>query len=151
MDTQTEPTAAATPLHILTACDIASGAVPTPRDATAIELTAAHRDLNCKGNGTEWYRMVWRDGSWQYFSGRRMPARGFRASERRVTLTGSAYEGEILCAHDRGGPVDVVRLVVCDPTGKTKHIPLEWTKCRDGLRIILPTGAHITLPNPRSK
>lgn len=148
--TETVPSVAPA-LHVLTACDVASGAVMTPGDATAIEVTAARRDLNCKGNGTEWYRMVWRDGSWQYFSDQRMPARGFRASDRKVTLTGSVYEGEIFCAHARGGPVDAVRLVVSDPTGKVKHLPLQWSKCRDGLRVILPTGTHVTLPDPRGK
>lgn len=137
------------------ACTIATGEARDP-SANAISVRAAHRDLNCKGRGTEWFRMVLRDGSFRYFSDERMPAGRFLASERHVTLHGDVYAGEIVIEHDRGGPVSQVWLAV-DPhpsptTGKVvKLIKIEWSKQRDGIRCILPTGASVTVANPRSK
>lgn len=142
------------PEVVRVACLIAAGEVRDP-SAPAISVVAAKRDLNSRGNGSEWHRMVYRDGTFTYFADGRMPTARYLASERRVTLRGDAYVGEIAVQHDRGGPVNAVWLVVGEhhnPAGERKLIiPLAWSKQRDGIRVILPTGTHITVPNPRSR
>lgn len=137
---------------IITACSIATGERTDPA-ATAIHVRAAKRDLNAKGNGPEWYRMVWRSGKWSYFSTNRMPAGKFLAAERRVTLYGDAYAGEILAEHPRGGEVTQMWLVTDPHPGENSDTvtlrKIDHVRQRDGLRVILPTGASITLPDPR--
>lgn len=163
MSTSTELTAVTTepvtsepslPEVVRVACLIAAGEVRDP-SATAISVVAAKRELNSRGNGSEWHRMVYRNGSFTYFANGRMPTARYLASERKVTLHGDAYAGEILVQHDRGGPVDAVWLVVGEhhnPTGERKLlVALDWSKQRDGIRAILPTGTHVTVPNPRSR
>lgn len=142
------------PESVRIACAIATGEARDPA-ANAIPVRAAYRNLNSKGNGAEWYRMVYRNGQFTYFSDGRMPTGKFLASERRVTLLGDVYAGEIVVEHDRGGPVNDVMLV-CDPFTDSdgdarKFVSLKWSKQRNGIRAILPTGASITVPNPRSK
>lgn len=141
-------------LEIQIACDIATGTIPTDPGAVARSVRAAHRDANARGRiRSEWYRLVYRSGSWQYFAFERMPALGEGASNRHVTLHGDVYAGELLAQHDRGGPVTAVYLVhdrVVDEDGNTMTIRrCDHTRTRDGLLITLPTGAHVTLPDPR--
>lgn len=134
------------------ACEIASGVRTGDPSATAIVITAAKKDLNAKGNGSEWYRMVYRGGAWVYFAAGRLPRGTYLASDRRASVAGDVYEGEIVCRHHRGDQVDAVWLVVDGPRkgGERGFLAsLEFTRGRDGLRVILPTGAHVTLPDPR--
>jgi hypothetical protein len=64
--------------------------------AAGVSITGAKKDLNCKGRGPQWYRMVWRPGSWQYVSSDRLPAGNFLASDRRASVSGEVYHGEIV-------------------------------------------------------
>jgi hypothetical protein len=129
------------------ACKVAAGG-PADPGATGRKLAAAHKDLNAKGRGPWWYRMVWRGGSWQYFSEERLPAGTFRAAERRATVYGEVYPGELVCSHDKGGPLDDE---VYLETG-TELVECKVTKRRDGqLAVTLPDGVEVLRPNPRKR
>lgn len=139
-------------LAVRVACDIATGVTKPDSSATAISVVAASRNLNTRGTGHEWYRLVYRASQWVYFQEGRMPKGKFLASERRVTLYGDVYEGEILAGHPRGAAIESVRLVVDEPDddgSRGRLISCEWSVTRAGIRVILPTGAHLNLPNPR--
>jgi len=132
------------------ACDIATGKVPADPAAPGKQITAAYKDLSCKGRGPWWYRMVYRNGGWTYFSDERLPMGTFRASERRATVHGEVYPGEIVVNHDKGGPVDIACLV-CGPDEEGRVLEhVEFSKRRDGnLCFVLPDGSEVVLSNPR--
>ena len=120
-------------------------------------IVGAKKDLNARGRGTEFYRMVRRDNRWQYVSTERLPTGSFRASDRRATVYGEVYPGEIVASHDRGGPLDIAWLAVGEghgpgsPEGNSWGIGIEIKKLRSGLlRFLLPDGQTIDLPNPRT-
>lgn len=134
------------------ACAIARGETAAEADATGTSIRAGHKDLNCKGKGPCWYRMVWRNGQWQYFSDERLPSGTFLASDRRATVRGDVFLGEIVCEHDKGGPVDTMYLVVIPSPGDAASIleACEFRKRRDGsLTVVLPDDTEIVVPNPR--
>lgn len=133
------------------ACDIATGKrQPDPSEAP-YNVVGAKKDLNCNGRGPEWYRMVWRNGDWQYVSNDRLPRGSFRAADRRASVRGDVYTGEIVAKHDRGSPVSEIHLVSAEPDAEgLRFVECAFTKRRDGnLGIILPDGSVLTLPNPR--
>lgn len=133
-------------------CDIAQGKAEADPTSAAISIRAAHKDLNAKGRGPCWYRMVWRGNTWQYFSDGRLPTGTFRAAERRATVYGDVFVGEIIAQHDKGGPIEAVYLIAPGPSdSEIKLSPaLDFTKRRDGmLAVTLPDGSGIVLPNPR--
>ena len=149
---QTQATTTDLSLAERVACEIASGARAPDPSTNALDIRAAHRNLNAKGNGVEWHRMVYRDGAWRYFGKGRMPSAKILASDRKVTIRGDAYEGEILCQHPRGAQVDTMYLAIdgVSDDGKRGYVlEISFERTRDGLRAILPTGAHVTLPDPR--
>lgn len=132
------------------ACQIAAGEPGSEEPVK--KITGAKRDLNAKGNGSEWYRMVWRSGQWRYVSDERLPPGRFLARERRCSVQGEVYEGEIVVQHDRGKPVDRAYLV-CQPNEAGSVLEeLPFKKLRSGeLRIALPNGTQVDRPDPRSK
>lgn len=147
-----ETTTAAEPAisdSVRKACDIATGKTPADPSETGRSIFGAKKDLNSKGRGEHWYRMVYRSGGWEYVSDDRLPSGSFLASDRRCDASGDVYAGEIVIQHDRGGPVDVAYLVI-SPDEKMRKI--NFVKQRDGqLRFELPDGSEIILPNPRAK
>lgn len=136
------------------ACAIAVGEEQSDPDAVGKQVCAAYKDLNAKGRGPWWYRMVWRNGAWTYFSDERLPMGTFLASDRRASVMGDLFLGELVCQHDKGGPIDVAYLVVMED-GDSAHGKLQicpFRKRRDGqLVITLPDGREVTRPNPRSR
>lgn len=159
--TTTAPTvpsvdAAAISPHILSACRIATGQdEPSTTDAP-IMVRCKHKDLNAKGRGPHWYRLAWRNKAWVYLSSDRLPSGTFLASDRRCTIRGEAYHGEILAQHDYGGPVDAAYLVaIPGPNAAAQDCLISLAKpvkLRDGsLRFELPDGSHVCTLNPRNK
>lgn len=142
-----------TELHdsVKQACEIATGRAQIPNDAPAIRVIGAEKDLNSRGRGPQWYRMVYR-GAWMYASSDRLPAGNFRAADRRATVYGNVYAGEIVADHDRGGPINDMYLV-CADIGDGEHhlLKLSFQKIRSGLRVALPNGETLDLPDPRSR
>lgn len=136
------------------ACDIATGRKSAP-NSDGVTIVGAKKDLNCKGNGPQWYRMVYRSGSWQYVSDERLPNGNYLASDRRATVSGEVYHGEIIVSHDRGSPVDaawLARRPKPDGDGKWLIALPCPTKRRDSrLVFTLPDGGVIDLPDPRKK
>lgn len=144
--------AAAEPDRIAAACDIATGRTPADPSAPGEHITGAKKDLNAKGRGPEWYRMVYRGGSWRYVSDERLPSGTYLASDRRATVRGEVYPGEIVAQHDRGQPVDLMYLV-CRPDDQgTRLVDCAFRRRRDGdLAVTLPDGSEIVLPDPRRR
>lgn len=136
--------------RVQSACDIATGRSPADDAATGTRIIGAKKDLNCKGRGPQWYRMVYRR-SWQYVASERLPSGSFLASERRSEVHGNVYPGEIVVSHDRGRPVDAAWLVLTpDSDGKVLR-KIEFASRRDGqLAFRLPDGSEVVLPNPRA-
>jgi hypothetical protein len=152
-----EPATAAPSELVRIACDIATGAAQDPT-AVAIRVRGAWRDLNAKGNGTETYRRALSPGgSWRFVSATRLPRGTFLAADRKASVRGDVYVGDLLADYDRslrGGSSQgeaahdgKVGLVI-GPSSKGAEI--EWmdvVRQKDGTwRVILPTGAHLTIP-----
>jgi hypothetical protein len=115
-------------------------------------VTAAKKDYNSRGSCREhWFQMVYRDGQWTYFGDGRLPNGTYLAADRKASVTGEVWPGEFVCRHDRGGPVDRVCVVRADPDAKPLQI-LEYVRTRGGmLRITLPDGSTVELPDPRKR
>lgn len=116
-----------------------------------MEVTAASRDISCRGRVRhEWFRMVYRSGSWEYFASERAPAGRMRAADRYWSTTGVVADGEYICQHDRGRPVD--RVFVVDEVAR-KLVELQFERAiRDGARVLVVRerdGREIVLPDPR--
>jgi hypothetical protein len=142
----------------------ARGEEPIPDDERPIRVIGARADYSARMRAREhWFRMVYREHRWTYFTDYLEPI-GLRAAQRHQTLYGDVYIGELLAQHDRGGPVDVLYLVAdravprragvdresADQRGTL--IRLDFYAGRDGkLRVELPDGSALTLPNPRRK
>ena len=141
--------------RLTNACLVAAGTEPADPAATGIQIRAGYRDLNCKMSGEEWHRMVYRDAKWSYYSDERIPSRGIRASERKCITHGEVFHGELVCQHYIGKPVDAVYLIADQKEIWNSNSPkqihsVEFVKQRDGnLRITLPDGKKVILPNPR--
>ena len=126
---------------------IARGAARPDPAAVGTKMIAAHKDYNSRGRRREhWYRMAYRNGSWDYIGNERLPSGTFRASERNATTHGDVFDGDILATHDHGGGIDAIMHVVVN--GKAVEVPNH--RRRDGnLEITLPDGTTTTVPNPR--
>lgn len=136
------------------ACMLATGRVGQEAGAKpAGRITAAHKDLNAKGRGAWWYRMVWRSGTWEYYSDERLPMGTFLAHDRRATVQGDVWAGEIIVTHDKGSGLDSGGYLVCTPDADGKVlVEITWTKRRDGnLVFAMPDGSEIVTPNPRAR
>ena len=138
--------------RVTRATDIATGRTQPDPTGTGWTIVGAKKDLNCRGNGPEWYRLVLRDGRWEYVSTDRLPSGSFRASDRRATVCGGVYAGEIVAQHPRGGSVDSVSLV-CEPDAEgCALVPCTFAARRDGLlAVTLPDGTVIAVENPRKR
>lgn len=144
----------ALPERVEAACDRAAGdksAQDADADEAGHSVRAGHKYLNAKGRGDWWYRMVWRNGSWQYFSDEKLPTGTFLAGDRKADVHGDVFIGEIVCQHDKGGPVDAMYLVCApDEEGKDVLHVVEYRKRKDGqLVVTLPDGREVAVPNPR--
>ena len=154
-----ETPADALPERVRLACDVAAGRTPPAADARGHRVRAAAKDLNCKGRGPWWYRMRLAPqgkggGAWQYFSAERLPSGTFRAAERRATVHGDVFAGDLVCSHDRGGPMDPTIYLVCDPdeAGRVLVECEGWAARRDGrIDVTLPDGTVVTVPAARSR
>lgn len=138
---------------IAAACASATGTAGIPADATARHVRAASKEYSARGSRRHhWYRMVLRNGAFEYFADRPLERANFRASERRDTVRGYVYDGEILVQHDHGGPVDAAYLVVHHVDEDGDEVPVvecKLARVRTGLRVTLPNGVEIDVPNPR--
>ena len=141
---------AAIDTRIRSACDIAAGRAPSDPDALGKSITGAKKDLNARGNGPQWYRMVYRESGWQYVSSEQLPNGNYLASDRRATVYGDVFPGEIVVSHDRGKPVDAAWLI-CTPDEQGKVMtPCGIRKRRDGQLVFeLPDASKIVLSDPR--
>lgn len=139
------------------ACDIATGAAVDPT-ATAISTKGAWRDLNARQNGSEHYRRALTPGgTWRFVSSERLPRAMYLAHERRVTLRGDVYVGDLVADFDRGishgrstgeAKHDGKVGLVTGPADKGAEIWwMDVVRQKNGTwRVILPTGAHLTIP-----
>lgn len=141
------------------ACDIATGVANDPT-AVAISTRGAWRDLNARGNGTESYRRALSPGaSWRFVALSRLPRGTFLAGDRKALERGDVYAGDLVADYDRslrGGRSQgaashdgKIGLVI----GEGEHgARIEWmdaVRQKDGtVRVILPTGAHLTVSSP---
>ncbi len=140
------------------ACDIATGAATDPT-AVAIRTRGAWRACNAKGNGGETYRRALSPGgAWRFVSGERLPRGTFLAGDRNCTVRGDVYVGDLVADYDRSlrrgssqGEAQhdgKVGLIIGPATEGGAEI--EWmdaVRQKDGTwRVILPTGAHLTIP-----
>jgi len=141
------------------ACDIASG---SSRDdhATAISTAASWRRCNARGNGLEAYRRALSPGtSWRFVTSERLPRGTYRASDRNITLRGPVYPGDLVADFDRrlsGGASDgaaqhdgQIGLVISAGADGAEIVWMTSARQKDGtVRVILPTGAHLTVAGP---
>jgi hypothetical protein len=117
--------------------------------AQARRIRAAHKDYSAKGRRREhWFRMVWRNGSWQYFGDRRLANGTFYAADRHDTVRGDVWDGELVAQHDRGGAVTDVYMIVDHPDGEL--MSLTFARRSGRLLVTLPDGEELDLPDPRS-
>lgn len=131
------------------ACDVAAGRVSENEDDSGTKVIGACKDLNVKGNGPHWYRMVYRKARWRYVSDERLPQGSFRAAERRAKVYGEVFPGEITVDHDYGGQVDDACLVIA-PNPDGCLLEIKFSRNRKGeLVFILPDGSKVVLPDPR--
>jgi hypothetical protein len=140
------------------ACDIATGTAKDPA-AAAIRGKGAWRDLNAKGNGTESYRRALSPGgSWRFVSSERLPRGTFLAADRGAKVFGNIYTGDLVADYERslrGGASQgeaahngKVGLII--RRNDEGQVVIKWMDAilqKDGTwRVILPTGAHLTIP-----
>ena len=120
---------------------------------TVHTIRGAFRSLNAKGNGSETFRKVFRNGSWQFFSGY-LPSGTFLAGDRHASTTGDVETGEIVAQFSRsmrGGrkssasSLDNFSLVV-DAEKPLEIIP--HTKPRLGVYAVTIDGETRELTNP---
>jgi hypothetical protein len=151
-----EPSTAITEATRL-ACDIATGAA-IDHTATAIRVKGAWRDLNAKGNGTETYRRALTPaGSWRFVASERLPRGTFRAADRGAKVCGDVYPGDLVADYERslrGGASQgeaksdgrVGLVIRRNDEGKVVIKWMDVARQKDGTwRVILPTGAHLTI------
>lgn len=137
--------------RMLLACRIARGEEPlSDADERLYRVVAAAKNYSARGRRRyHWYRLVWRAGKWVYFSERPLARGTLRAVERRDSVEGVVVLGELIAQHDHGGPVTSVWLVT-GPNGDRKALwPCEFVRFNGQLRIQLPDGARVDLPDPR--
>lgn len=133
------------------ACAIARGEAEAPQEPCG-EMIAAKKDYNARGRCREhWYRLRWNGVTWEYMTKERLSGGTFYASDRHHTIWEPVYVGDVLAAHDRGGPINQIVLVIGrGEGGKVRFRELEFVKRRDGdLGIKLPDGSQLVTPNPR--
>lgn len=134
------------------ACLVALGALPADPADPGVEIVAAKKDLNTKGNGPHWFRMVYRDKRWIYVSTESLPKGNLRASERRAEVRDRVYFGEIVVQHSLGKKVDSAWLVEEPDSEGRALVELNFHALRDGnIRFDLPDGSVLTLPDPRKR
>jgi hypothetical protein len=138
------------------ACDIANGAAQDPT-AVALRTKGAWRDCNAKGNGSETYRRALSPGgAWRFVSSARLPRGAFLASDRKAIVFGDVFVGDLVADYDRGlsrgaskgeATHDGKVGLVIGPADKGAEIEwLDAVRQKDGTwRVILPTGAHLTI------
>lgn len=138
------------------ACDVATGDAADPT-AVAIGTRGAWRDVNAKGNGSETYRRALSPGgAWRFVSSARLPRGTFLASDRKATVHGDVYVGDLVADYDRslrGGRSQgeathdgKIGLVVAPADKGAEILWMDAVRQKDGTwRVVLPTGAHLTI------
>lgn len=134
----------------------AKGEQGIPDEEAPIVIAGAHCDYSARGScRAHWFRMVWRNDSWQYISSR-LAAVGMNSGTRHQTTKGEVWVGEIIASHDRGKPIDAVALIVNRPANAAdaagRILWLDFSRRRDGhLSVTLPDQTKLVLPDPRKK
>lgn len=128
----------------------AKGEVDIPPEEAPVKVCGAFCHYGSRMQmRSHWFRMVWRNGKWQYFTGYLKPI-GLRSATRHQELYGDVWVGEILAEHPRGGEVIAVYLVVSE--GTDGLVSLDFYRRRDGnLSVKLPDGSNLVLPDPRGR
>lgn len=113
-----------------------------------MKIRAAHKDYSARGSRREhWYRMVWIDGTWQYFAERKLASANYLASDRHDTAKGDVEPGDLICQHDHGGKVDLM-YVVTDSEDVLVRLP--FSRRGGELRVSFPFEEKPRiLPDPR--
>jgi len=129
------------------ATKIAAGTlVVDPEEREGGSVRAAYNN-NVEGRKREhWYRLVWRDGAWSYYAEGRLPP------DRRASVFGDVWEGELVAQHDRGGGVNAVYLARWgsgEVNGPMFLVDLDFRRVKGELLIALPDGSQIKRPDPR--
>lgn len=135
------------------ACDLAADRIKADINATGFRIRGAAKDYNARGSRREhWFRMVLRNGSWEYVSSDYLPKANYLASDRCATVYGEVYPGELVVSHDLGAQVDQMWIVEAHPEESTKPLKkVEFSKTRAGLKVVLPDGTELTVSDPRKK
>ncbi|MDE3097244.1 MAG: hypothetical protein KGK07_14745 [Chloroflexota bacterium] len=141
---------------VAAACAIARGEQQPDPAESAISIRGAWRDLNARGRGDESYRRRLPAGAkgWAWVSDDRLPRAGIRASERRCSVSGEVFGGDLIAEFSRSidsrvgaVSVDSFALVVAGHA-KLLHI-CEYKRRRDGqYAVTLPDGGDITVASP---
>lgn len=141
------------------ACDLATSEA-VDATAAAIAIRGSWRDLNAKGNGSESYRRAMSPGRpWRFVASSRLPSKTFLASDRRTTIRGDVFPGDLLADYERrlhaGQSTSEavhdgqIGLVVGPSDDGADIVWMDAVRQKDGtLRVILPTGAHLTVATP---
>jgi len=129
--------------------------------ASAIRTKAAWRDLSARGSGTESYRRRLPAGTsvWTWVSSDRLPRGTYVASDRRSSVFGESYPGDLLAEFERGqsrGEAKITRFLLVHETGacddRPTHIvtPCDHARRSDGVYCVtLPDGSELLVTDPR--
>lgn len=135
-------------------CARAKGEQTIPDEELPHRITGAFCDYSARGACREhWFRMVWRNDAWEYFS-EHLAAVGMNSSTRHQSTSGNVWAGELVATHDRGKPIEAIALVTSgrsrDSEGELRF--LKFGRRRDGqLSVTLPDSSVVLLPDPRKR
>lgn len=123
-------------------------------EVTTIEIMAAVVDYSSKGNMlNHWFRMVYRDGAWEYFAERKATAPTYGAASRNQKIKGTVRSGELVLKHNYKGGVTEIGLASTGWEGRKSWEDLQPCTFKASGRelvITMPDGSTVTAPNPRS-
>lgn len=157
MGTATQHTAPPLVAAVAIACSIARGEQQPDPAATGFSIRGAWRDLNSRGHGSESYRRRLPAGehTWTWVSDERLPRVGIRASERRCSVEGEVFAGDLIAEFSRSidsrvGAVSIDYICIVGERATGKHLTAcQFTRRRDGqYDVTLPDGSTVTVASP---